>query len=500
MIKQVKIGNFKSFGKTQEIPLKPITLIFGTNSSGKSSIIHNLVFIEEYFKKKFLDIPQIIKDEEIIDLGGIEQFFNQGSRSGVVTLGGIVDVEMNTTWDKYKDFLDKGNPLHDEVKTYSDEMIDVTIESSLEWRLEINVNDFDKNYVTGLEVFIDKYLMIVESMSQSHEEGEYFTGIPEFNIPSGCTIIKIEQNKENSPVVKLKELLGENPVISYLMSKVFNCFESESIEEYFNKSEIKILESLIYEEGSDVITPAEDMEKILNVLFDEIKSNYYSTYFGPWRKIPARLYGSLNHHSHAWKRLLENEELRSRVNKLLHSLGIQYEVIVEKYHSEINKARTHEFISLRDKTNQSLISANDVGTGISQILPILVAMEDWLTGPIYVEQPELHLHPGLQANWGKALKEASEYNHVIFETHSEHIIKSIQLEVMKANQSAGKDGISNEDVAIIYVSRDENGDSIVKEMELDETGSFIEPWPDDFFELSSDLSFERLKQSFKSMN
>ncbi len=40
----INIGNFKTFAETQHIPFKPITLIFGSNSFGKPSIIHGLVF------------------------------------------------------------------------------------------------------------------------------------------------------------------------------------------------------------------------------------------------------------------------------------------------------------------------------------------------------------------------------------------------------------------------------------------------------------------------
>jgi AAA15 family ATPase/GTPase len=43
MLTGLSIGNFKAFGETQHVPIKPLTLIFGANSSGKSSIIHSLL-------------------------------------------------------------------------------------------------------------------------------------------------------------------------------------------------------------------------------------------------------------------------------------------------------------------------------------------------------------------------------------------------------------------------------------------------------------------------
>ena len=38
-----ELGNFKAFGETQSIPIRPLNLIFGANSSGKSTIIHSLL-------------------------------------------------------------------------------------------------------------------------------------------------------------------------------------------------------------------------------------------------------------------------------------------------------------------------------------------------------------------------------------------------------------------------------------------------------------------------
>lgn len=503
MVNQVKIGNFKSFGKTQEIPIKPITLIFGANSAGKSSIIQNLVFLEEYFNKNTLDLFKISKNQDVIDLGGVNQFLNQNSQNGTITLGGKVKLRFYTDWKLFKEFLNKKNSLHkyinfDTADNY--DTVEVEIETLIDWELEIDIKNFDDRYITKIDISIDQYEVYIYSSDEDHQESTDYLENSILNTDKGYTLLKIEQESQNSPIVKIKEFNGEHPVMSFFRSEIRLRSSSEDLKEYFNKSEIKITEDFRYEEDCEIYVPADDIEDLLYAIFKEIKKNYNSTFFGPWRKIPERLYGNLNQHSLAWKRLFESEQHRSRVNKLLRSLGIQYEVIIEKYHSDLKKQRTHEFISLRDTRNNNLISASDIGTGISQILPILVMLEDKFTGLIYVEQPELHLHPGLQAKWGKALKETSRYKHIIFETHSEHIIKSIQLEVMKANLTNGGDGISNEDVAILYVSRDEIGNSVVRKMDLDETGSFVEPWPDDFFEISADLSFERLKQSYKSRN
>jgi AAA15 family ATPase/GTPase len=43
MLTALRLGNFKAFAATQRLPIRPLTLIFGANSSGKSSLIHGLL-------------------------------------------------------------------------------------------------------------------------------------------------------------------------------------------------------------------------------------------------------------------------------------------------------------------------------------------------------------------------------------------------------------------------------------------------------------------------
>ena len=74
MISGMKIGNFKAFSETQHIPIRPLTLIFGPNSSGKSSLIHSLILAHQGMKKGDLDIHRTEIGGESVDLGGFKQY------------------------------------------------------------------------------------------------------------------------------------------------------------------------------------------------------------------------------------------------------------------------------------------------------------------------------------------------------------------------------------------------------------------------------------------
>jgi predicted ATPase len=136
----------------------------------------------------------------------------------------------------------------------------------------------------------------------------------------------------------------------------------------------------------------------------------------------------------------------------------------------------------------------DVGFGISQILPVIVqgflSLDDSLT---MIEQPEIHLHPKMQAEladlfidivngatiqkggiFSKKQKESPQ-KYLLIETHSEYL-----LHRLRRRMSEGK--ISSQDVAIYFIAppRDKNSSAKIQEKDVSPDGSF--DWPQDFYE------------------
>ncbi len=77
MITSLRLGNFKAFAETQNIPIRPLTLIFGANSSGKSSIIHGLLFAQNALETGELDTHRMRIGGESVDLGGFRQYIHR---------------------------------------------------------------------------------------------------------------------------------------------------------------------------------------------------------------------------------------------------------------------------------------------------------------------------------------------------------------------------------------------------------------------------------------
>lgn len=126
--------------------------------------------------------------------------------------------------------------------------------------------------------------------------------------------------------------------------------------------------------------------------------------------------------------------------------------------------------------NGPSVALNDVGFGISQFLPIIVAdLQLPKNGTLMVAQPEVHLHPSVQAKFGSYLVNqvnTTEKRYII-ETHSEYIFNRIRLQIVKGE-------IDPNDVKMYYLQNDGNG-AIAHLLELTKDGQ-IKNAPKDFFE------------------
>ncbi|MGI6461799.1 MAG: DUF3696 domain-containing protein [Candidatus Hydrogenedentales bacterium] len=177
--------------------------------------------------------------------------------------------------------------------------------------------------------------------------------------------------------------------------------------------------------------------------------------------------------------LAQRKGVTKRVNTWLRRLGIDYSVSIKPIRTSTSQLFE---IRLRDtrQRNAKTVNIADVGSGIAQILPFLAQSLAEEGALITIEQPELHIHPRLQAELGSLFAEGvKKGNRFIIETHSEHLILRLQKLIRTGE-------LKPDDVAVVYVARGSEG-STVEQLRLDEEGDFIDDWPGGFFP-------ERLKE------
>ncbi len=202
-----------------------------------------------------------------------------------------------------------------------------------------------------------------------------------------------------------------------------------------------------------------------------------------------------------WRDLLSSEELQTKVNHWLSNekkLKTPYRIVPIEYEKELSFFQKI-FSRKKDKDSVEIIpefvdikkditvSIKSMGLGISQVLPVIISSVAIRNTKIFLEQPELHLHPAVQAELAdefiRSYKENN--NEFMIETHSEHLLLRIMKRMRHtAEGRMDKDDVlalTPDDVCLLYVDSD-GKNTFVNELELDEDGTLLDPWPNGFFE------------------
>jgi predicted ATPase len=138
-------------------------------------------------------------------------------------------------------------------------------------------------------------------------------------------------------------------------------------------------------------------------------------------------------------------------------------------------------VYVRRSESSPEVLLTDIGFGVSQVLPVLVLLAYVPEGStVILEQPEIHLHPAVQSGLADVILEAALVRdvQVIVESHSEHLLRRIQLRV--AEQQLENDiPVSVDDVRLWFINQD-GADSRANDLKMNEYGEIVN-WPKDFF-------------------
>jgi hypothetical protein len=229
------------------------------------------------------------------------------------------------------------------------------------------------------------------------------------------------------------------------------------------------------------------------------KSSELISYIGPFRRTPERnyryrevnlrnigAYGEFTPEILASYYRRKDKDFFKKLNDWLkHHLNVN--VVIEDLKGSMYR------ILVKDLSTNVTNNINDVGFGLSQVLPIIVQIfmnksnEQVRSSRSYsrinkiniIEQPELHLHPAAQADlidlFIKGYK-LSGQDYFLIETHSEHLILRLRRRIIEKT-------INAEDVAIYYIEKtgEVEESTTIKKLKISEDGNILE-WPEDFFD------------------
>ncbi|WP_412560844.1 AAA family ATPase [Winogradskyella sp. MIT101101] len=402
MINKINIENFKCYEKI-EFDTSKVTLLTGANSSGKSSLLYSILGAIQSREFPF----QFSPNGKYIKMGDFEEIVHNHDKSKLIKLEFEDDEEkqkVTTYWSN-----DKVRNLPVLEKLYAEsEVFSLKIEKVRKYDLKFEYFiDKDPNSYARSPEMIKKIMEIVESSIKTEKEGEE-------KIKGKFEKIKTKIEFKFSDFNELEELL-RNEQYYYLSS-----FKS-SISSMFNRFDDKInyISSFrLYPERTYYETSKKDLK------VGKFGENYEDQII-------------------AWetKKSPEYKELIS----ILKDLGLLHEIKSKR----LDGGRFE--ILIRTKANGVWSSLSDVGFGISQFLPIIVAdLQLGKRSTLFIAQPEIHLHPRIQAQFGDYLvnRITKENKRYIIETHSEYLINRIRLAIAKKT-------ISQQDVKTYFI--DNNG-------------------------------------------
>ena len=469
----VRFRNFKAFRDSGEINLRPITLIVGKNSAGKSSII-----------KGIAAAAQTVKERELPD----SNFRLIGDN---VNLGTFYDTIYNN---------DIGENFSIDFKLA--QPISSVKKSSDRWNFSFSYQRNEDNplaaVISGVEVeyqksINDKYSIVRSGglyknrRRESSPRGTHMqlSRVKSTNL-TDIDILPPMEGKEK-PMPHMKEL--------YEIIKKLNQEKGET--DYIDKWKLFIRDFAL-EANNDFYDA--DFEKKETAPLRRTRSNIAgwssnlnrmladSSYLGPIRLEPARearlSQGSNqrigpkgeNLEKILHYRYTRDEKFRQNLDSHLKNLGIADSIKTSPSFTKVDgKEQDTGYIKILLKKSGNYRSMLDLGFGTSQVLPVVLEITSREETLILLEQPELHLHPAAQSAMGSVLKSSIDQgNQLIVETHSANLIERLRR-LIRENV------LNKNDVNIIYVGSNDNNETFCQSIGFDENGKFTEEWPEDTF-------------------
>lgn len=493
-MQKFSLNHIKSFEYSKEVEIKPLTIFVGKNSSGKSSLLRFPVVLAQTFRDD--TITPLLLFGSLIDYGNYDDVAYRHKRSPFgfgISFGQELSRFVNMEYQSQLGFSRRAMTHEKHLKAELEVLIEKPLKKLDVARIELHL-DGEKICTivcaSGNVCRITVHKLYCERRWETWEveleveDIRFNKFIPRFEIYALinqlCT--KREMLKKNG-----------NPISEYGYLR--------SLDEYIERN--------IYKKNRLEFRQFCETIEMISMYFGGMRRQLANeadnlAYIGPFRENPERIYRNSESSYHdvgvngentsmlLRQAVQEDKELLKDVSGWLHSaMGYNLDI----------KDVGNGLYSLVVSGNGESDNIMDVGYGISQVLPIVTQLfinknNNGGDRPVIYrrrktvifEQPEIHLHPAAQAQLADLFVDCvsnrkGTVDRILIETHSEHLIRKLQVLVADPDVA-----IQSDQVAIYYVDKDESGNSFIEEMKLCENGQFEKPWPSGFFDKNYELT------------
>ena len=445
MIESLKIENFKAWRSTGELRLAPLTVLFGTNSAGKTSLTQFLLMLKQ-----------------TIESSDRTRVLHPGDTKTLADLGTFRDLVFDHKLDLPLSFRVSLNlPSRLSVKDPQTAHTITSSQIAFEARIQ-------QHATTG-----GRERLRVESMCY-----ELFDGANEtlaIGMTADMTTATI-RSKDKYRLDARHYTPVRNPGRAWTLPPPvrFYGFPDEAVAYYQNTGFLRDLTLALEEQFRHLvyIGPLRGYPERAYVWSGEIPDHVGTT---GERAVEALLAATDRMIGRGYKK--RQEPFQKVIARWLVALGLLHSFDVR----QIGPGRKDYEVLVRVREGSSEVNLTDVGFGLSQLFPVIVeCFYVPRNSTIIFEQPEIHLHPSVQAGLAdlfietiQAREEGENRNiQLLVESHSEHFLRRLQRRI-------AEEQLSQDDVAIYFCEPGPQGSSI-RELDVDLFGN-ISNWPPAFF-------------------
>ncbi|MEB3175738.1 MAG: DUF3696 domain-containing protein [Cyanobacteriota bacterium] len=434
MFTKLKFQNFKSWQDTRDIKLSPITAFFGSNSSGKSSILQFLLLLKQ-----------------TVESTDRQRVLHTGDERSYVDVGTFYDISYQ-------------------------HIIPNTINFNLAWELPKTLNILNPEGTKDDVLFAINKLEFSSKISLDQDQ----ISVEEFSYKFKCEqeLINFElKQRQSTPPEYTLKAKGFRP--KRVKGRVWPL--PEPIKHYGFPDQASG-----YYQNTGFLSD-------FSLAYEQVFQQTY--YLGPLREYPKRIYpwagekpqdvgrrGELAIPALLASRKLPKIRVSPRKTVSLQervALWLKDLNLIDSFNVQaIGKNRKDYEVRVKRTLDSSEVLITDVGFGVSQVLPVLVLCYYAPEGStIILEQPEIHLHPSVQAGLADVFIDAIKTRNIqiIVESHSEHLLRRLQRRIAEE-----KDGLNPDDINLYFCNSQPDGQSSITPLEIDLFGNIIN-WPDNFF-------------------